>query len=147
MSLKTEIRPEAEYLSVNVTGKFLLKEAEQSFLHTLEAVIQHKSMKVLLDGRTITGKPATIERFFYGKFAANSVKAYKNRGVSPVTAFAYVLRPPVIDPQRFGETAAVNRGMHVRVFDNLEAAFEWLDIALPRKQAMGIHRKPQPGFT
>ena len=140
MSLKTEIRIEADYLSVSVGGKFSLKEAERSFLDTLEAVIQHKSMKVLLDGRTVIGKPATIERFFYGKFAANSVKAYKSRGVSPATAFAYVLKLPVIDPQRFGETAAVNRGMHVRVFDNLEAAFAWLDIAPPRKQAAGSHR-------
>ena len=140
MSLKTEIQPEAGYLSVTVTGKFSLKEAEQSFLDTLEAVILHKSMKVLMDGRTVTGKPATIERFFYGKFSANSVKAYKSRGVSAATTFAYVLKVPVLDPQRFGETVAVNRGMHVRVFDNLEAAFDWLDIVPPRKQAVGTHR-------
>ncbi len=144
MNLKTEFIFGAGYLSVIATGKFSLKEAEQSFLATLDAVIEHKTKKVLLDGRSVIGKPETIERFFYGKFAANSVKAYKGRGVSPATAFAYVLKHPLLDPQRFGETVAVNRGMHVRVFDNMEAAAKWLDIAPPHR-AHAIHPRTIEG--
>jgi hypothetical protein len=34
----------------------------------------------------------------------------------------------VLDPDRFGETVAVNRGMPVRVFDNLEEALKWLAV-------------------
>lgn len=138
MTMKTECKPDKGYLSVTVTGQFKLREAEQSFLTVLEAVIEHETKKVLLDARTVTGKPETIERFYYGKFVASSVRAYKVRGVSPATAFAYVLQEPVLDRQRFGETVAVNRGMHLRVFDNVEAAFKWLDVApLPRARAIG----------
>ncbi len=35
----------------------------------------------------------------------------------------------MLDPQRFGETVAVNRGMRIKVFDNPEEAFAWLDLA------------------
>ena len=42
--------------------------------------------------------------------------------------FAYVLKEPVLDPKKFGETVAVNRGMLIRVFDNPEEALQWLEI-------------------
>jgi hypothetical protein len=35
----------------------------------------------------------------------------------------------MLDPARFGETVAVNRGMLVRTFENPEDALGWLDIA------------------
>ena len=31
------------------------------------------------------------------------------------------------DPQRYGETVAVNRGMDVKTFETPEEAFEWLE--------------------
>jgi hypothetical protein len=34
----------------------------------------------------------------------------------------------MLDPEKFGETVAVNRGMLAKVFDNLEAALAWLEI-------------------
>jgi hypothetical protein len=43
-------------------------------------------------------------------------------------AFAYVLKEPVLDPQRFGQTVAVNRGMNVKTFDNVEQARTWLGL-------------------
>ena len=55
--------------------------------------------------------------------------SFASHGVSPATRFAYVLEEPMLDPDRFGETVAVNRGMIVRAFDNLEAARAWLAAA------------------
>ena len=52
------------------------------------------------------------------------VKAY---GIVP--RFAYVAHAPVRDPERFGETVAVNRGMNVKVFETPEDAMEWLTKA------------------
>jgi len=129
MRIQIEIRPERDFLKVVATGKFSLKEAERTFLEILEALILHQARKTIIDGRALIGKPATIERFCYGKFAANSVKMYHARGLHPFTKFAYVLIHPVLDPQRFGETVAVNRGMRIKAFDNPEDAFAWLDLA------------------
>ena len=119
----------SDYVYVTATGEFSLDEAQQRFLEMLESVAVAKLTKVLFDGRMLVGEPKMIERFYYGEFAARSVASFASRGVSPATRFAYVLEEPMLDPERFGETAAVNRGMIVRAFDNLEAARAWLGAA------------------
>ena len=118
-------------------GDFSLQEAKRIFLEMLEAVARHQVKKILFDGRRLTGDPETIERFYYGKFAADAVLQFKDRGVSPAIQFAYVLKEPVLDPHRFGETVAVNRGMLVKAFDNLEDALGWLGIAPANKPGAG----------
>ena len=137
MGIIIEIRPELSYLNVGAMGEFSLQEAKRTFLEMLEAVAQHQVKKVLLDGRRLTGDPQTIERFYYGKFAADSVWMFKDRGISLATKFAYVLKEPVLDPQRFGETVAVNRGMLVKAFDDLEDALGWLGIVPANKPDAG----------
>jgi hypothetical protein len=44
-------------------------------------------------------------------------------GVGRMAALA---RPDQIDPQRFGETVARNRGMNIRIFSELQPALSWL---------------------
>jgi len=127
MSIQLKIAFEQGFLKVNAKGKFSLNEAKRTFLEMLEAVARHKTGKVLFDGRKLDGKPETMERFYYGEFAAKTVASFADRGVSPATRFAYALREPVLDPRRFGETVARNRSMDVRAFDNLEDAIEWLE--------------------
>jgi len=95
----------------------------------LEAVARNKVGKVLFDGRGLAGNPKIMERFYYGEFAAQAVAKFTTRGVSRATKFAYVLEVPMLDPRRFGETVAVNRGMFVKAFDNLDDALGWLGIA------------------
>jgi len=119
----------SDYVYVRATGEFSLDEAQRSFVEMLESVAVAEPTKVLFDGRMLVGEPKMIERFYYGEFAARSVASFASRGVSPATRFAYVLEEPMLDPERFGETAAVNRGMIVRAFDNLEAARAWLGAA------------------
>jgi hypothetical protein len=133
MSMNLEICPESCFLRVTAMGNFSLEEAKRTFLEMLEAVARHKVKKVLFDGRTLTGEPETMERFLYGEFAAQTVRSFAPRGVSPATQFAYVLEEPVLDPGRLGETVATNRGMFVKVFDNPEDALGWLEIAPANK--------------
>jgi hypothetical protein len=115
-----------DLLDIIATGKFSLREAKRTFVEMLEAVALHDARKVLLDGRELIGNPEVMERFYYGEFAAKSVSEYSKRGVSSATAFAYVLREPVLDPDRFGETVALNRGMNVKTFKTLPEALQWL---------------------
>jgi hypothetical protein len=123
--MKLEIRLESDYLSTVVSGEFSLEEAKRVFLEVLDAVKRYKASKVLFDGRGIVGHLNTMERFLYGKFVAEAWC-----GVLPVVPmFAYVLGPTVLDPSRFGETVAVNRGMLVEAFDNPEEALQWLGVA------------------
>lgn len=114
-----------------LAGPFSLSDAQTTFMRILDALVQHQAKKVLVDGRAITGEPATMERFYYGKFVADALLDSINRGVGEVPQFAYVLVEPVRDRRRLGETVALNRGMFLKVFDNLGAAEQWLGIALP----------------
>ena len=129
MSMIQEISAESDFLYVRTAGEFSLPEAQKNFIGILDAIAQHKVAKVLFDGRQVTGEPQMMERFFYGEFAARWVARYAARGVSRATRFAYVLQEPVLDPGRFGETVATNRGMHLKAFDALEDACQWLQIA------------------
>lgn len=137
MGMILEIRAEPGLLYVEVAGDFSLEEAERTFREILEAVARHRVEKVLFDGRRLIGNPTTMERFYYGAFVAKSVARLGDSGVSPATQFAYVLTEPILDPRRFGETVAVNRGMFVKAFDNLEDALGWLRIAPAKKPDAG----------
>ena len=129
MSLNVQVQAEPGLLRVLATGKFSLVEAKEKFIEMLDAVERNDAKKVLVDGRRVKGNPKTIERFLYGEFAARAVARFMIEGaVRHVPQFAYVLHEPVLDPNRFGETVAVNRGMWVKVFDNLEDALKWLGL-------------------
>ncbi len=128
------MRPESDFLNVTAAGAFSLAEGKRTFLEMLKAVAEHKVRKVLFNGRKIEGEPETMERFYYGEFAANAFSDAAARGaVARSTRFAYVLEEPVLDPQRFGETVAVNRGMLLKAFDNMQDALAWLEILPPNK--------------
>jgi len=129
MGMLVEISTESGFLHVRAKGDFSLVEAKRTFVEMLEAVARNKVQKVLFDGQELVGNPRTIERFYYGEFAAEAVAKFKDRGMDRATQFAYVLKVPLLDPGRFGETVAVNRGMFVKTFDNLDDALGWLGIA------------------
>lgn len=133
MSMILTISAESGFLHVGAVGTFSLVEAKRTFIETLEAVARNKVGKVLFDGRGLVGNPKMMERFYYGEFAAQTVAKFKDRGVSRATQFAYVLEPPMLDPERFGEIVAENRGMFVKAFDDLDDALKWLGIAPANK--------------
>ena len=134
MSISIEVRAEPGVLYVAGSGQFTLAHARRKFLRILDAVDQNHATKVLFDGREVKGNPETIERFWYGEFVAKAVTRYMIEGaIRRAPQFAYVLHEPVLDPKRFGQTVAANRGMWVKAFDNLEDAREWL--RLPRDDA------------
>ena len=123
------ISAEASLLRVAATGRFSLREAKRTFVEVLGAVASHHSEKVLFDGRELKGEPTFIQRFYYGEFAADAVRKFRIDYSRSAPKFAYVLIPPVLDPNRFGEIVAVNRGMNVKSFDNIEDALGWLRLS------------------
>lgn len=126
MSMSITLSNNPQFLLAEATGRFSIKEGKRTFLEILDAVGRYQAKKVLFDGRKLVGEPTMMERFYYGEFAASEVaRLVKLRGCD-APRFAYVLKPPVLDPQRFGETVAVNRGMVVRAFESREEALAWL---------------------
>jgi hypothetical protein len=129
MSIRQEMHFESGLLKVVATGEFSLEEAKRAFLEMLEAVVQHHAGKVLFDGRNLKGKPAQIERFYYGYFAATeTISLVAKYRLPQAPRFAYVIHEPLRDPRKYGETVAVNRGMSVKTFETPEEASEWLGL-------------------
>ena len=91
----------------------------------LDIAVREGARRILMDGRAITGNPRALERYLYGKFAAEASNRMGNRIGEPLK-FAYVLTPPVLHPARLGELTARRRGMLVRVFEEMDDAREWL---------------------
>jgi hypothetical protein len=116
---------ETGYLRANLSGPFVLADAKQEFLFVIELLAQSRSGRVLVDGRALSGSPRAIERYLYSVFAARATQALQRDG-QRAPKFAYVLTPPVLDPQRMGEKLARERGMEVRAFESLPAAVMWL---------------------
>ena len=137
MRMVLQMLSESGCLYAKASGEFSLGEAESTFLEVVEEMERCKAGKVLLDGRAVNGDPKTVERFYYGEFAAGAVAEYAVRNGCAPPEFAYVLHVPILDPNRFGETVAANRGMRLKVFDDLELARDWLGI--------GPASAPHPG--
>jgi hypothetical protein len=123
-----KVTAEPRFLRVVTSGHFTLAEAERTFLQVIDAVALHKTDKVLFDGREVIGEPTIVQRFYYSDFAARTIARYAAESGNRWPQLAYVLEEPVLDPNRFGEKVARNRGMNMRVFDNLEEAFTWLEL-------------------
>ena len=115
-------------LNVDASGEFSLEDAKQAFVVMLEAITLYKAEKILFDGRNVKGKPKDSERFQYAEFVARETRRFVvEHKIHP--RFAYVMHQPLRDPERYGETVAVNRGMNVRTFEIQEDAIEWLTSA------------------
>ena len=119
------LQMEQDVFNAVVVGAFKLSLAEIQFIELLAEAVRCGATKILIDGEEITGNPTQFERFLYGEFVAEAVKRL---GAETVPVFAYVLHEPVLDPMRFGETVALNRGMNLKVFDDYDLAIDWLGV-------------------
>jgi len=121
-----QLHLEQGVLNAVVTGEFELALAKIQFVEILDEVVQSGATKVLIDGQQMPGKPGDFERFLYGEFVAKAtLEVMRERKIK--LRFAYVIHEPVRDPERFGENVAVNRGMDVKVFEDTNAAIQWLN--------------------
>lgn len=120
---------ESGYLHAKASGEFEIERAKARFADLVNEIEKIVARKVFVDGLAVTGDPLVIERFYYGEFAAEAINGLLMRGWTGATPqIAYVLKEPQLDPYRLGETVAVNRGVNIKVFDNHDEAFAWLNV-------------------
>ena len=67
----------------------------------------------------------TYERYDIATYFANLTR--QNEETSKLQ-IAVVGNPPLIDPNRFGETVAKNHGLNIKVSNEMEEAVSWLGI-------------------
>ena len=85
----------------------------------LAECIARKHQLLLIDWSQLeTQKVSTLDRY---RLAASTLTLSQD-----LAKVATVIPPEMIDPERFGERVAQNRGMNIRVFPEVKAAQLWL---------------------
>lgn len=101
-------------------GKVTLDRAVEMVMSAISYSREQKISKLLVVASALTGfkSPSLVKRWF---FICDWARA-SGGGVR----LALVVRPEMIDPQKFGVTVAANRGMHSDVFSEEPPARAWI---------------------
>jgi hypothetical protein len=112
-------RDEKRFVWAQLNGTWNLDELPPLLDSIRKECAARKCVLLLVDLLVLqNGEISTFERYKMGMAAASLAGG--------VGRMATLARPDQIDPQRFGETVARNRGMNVRIFEDEKAALSWL---------------------
>jgi hypothetical protein len=125
MSISYEIKPLPTHIHVKGEGSYVLADAVQIIGEALAAAGAHRQPRILIDARNITGDLSTMQRF---EFSEAVVQLYSCKPAGCAALIALVGNEPLLDPDRFGETVAVNRAVPVKVTTDIKEALDWLKI-------------------
>ena len=121
----TDVFDRDGYIEVVLKGPYTTAEFPWVYDQVLRAVEGRREPRVLLNLLAVEGMPSLLDRFLFGQTASLTLPR--------TLKLAAVAAEPLLDPQRFGERVAQNRGAWVRVFGSMAEAVEWLrnDSELP----------------
>ena len=126
MAFRTAVDKREDHVRFIITGLFEISSVSGTLEEILKEVADLKASKVLLDVRELQGIPSLWERFQFATIFTALYLKNRARGTIPVSHYAVLGKEPLIDPSRFGEKVARNRGISVSVFDSEEGALLWL---------------------
>jgi 2,4-dienoyl-CoA reductase-like NADH-dependent reductase (Old Yellow Enzyme family) len=113
-----EVMP--DYCCYRLSGHGPLAEAAGKVIEVITYAREQGMRKLLIDTTTWTGheSPGTLERY--------QVAAAFTRAAHSAVKMAMVVRPEMMDPQKFEVIVARNRGLVGNVFDSETEALAWL---------------------
>jgi len=108
------------YCCYRLSGHGSLEEAGSKVIEAITFSREQGMRKLLIDTTNWTGheSPTTTERF-------NLAAAFTTAAGSAVK-LAMVVRPEMMDPEKFEVRVATNRGLIGNVFDSEKEALAWL---------------------
>ncbi|HEU0053500.1 MAG TPA: hypothetical protein VFQ39_10000 [Longimicrobium sp.] len=128
MSLECRFERVGPILYCVIDGAFSVAAAKAVYRLVLDECVARGVTVLLLDCRGVEGRPTTMERFDFAEFAAAETVAAVDAGRTTAPKVALVGTIPLIDPRRFGETVALNRGAWIKVTTELDEATQWLGV-------------------
>ncbi|HEY2629210.1 MAG TPA: STAS/SEC14 domain-containing protein [Usitatibacter sp.] len=119
MSYHLQIEEHPKYLHAAASGANTAENVLRFLREAYEACLKQQASAVLLEMK-FEG-PALDTGSIYSVIAQRSDTGKQMRKV------AYVAQPEREAKSKFAETVAINRGVNVRLFSNVEAARKWLE--------------------
>ena len=98
------------------------EEFKRVLLTAIAASQESQRIHILIDGADVTGYLSDVDRFEIATYLSE----LNRQEETYFKAIAIVGNMPLVDPFRFGETVARNRGVNGRVFTDIKEAIEWL---------------------
>jgi hypothetical protein len=118
MSFHLQIEQRSGYLGARLTGAGDVEEAGRRFEIIIEHCKRTKNKRLLVDIRGVEGGFSFLDKYYLvGKLGLPA---------SYLVKVATVNTQEKIDPRRFGELVAHNRGLNLRAFTDYETAEKWL---------------------
>jgi len=125
--LKYSFNVNNSYLSVTVSGHFSLSEAKIMYTDALEYLLENDLSKLFFDVFKVKGEVATMDRYYFGEFAAFESLKFIGKGLRKI-AVTVCGEEPIIDPRRFGEIVARNRGLNLKVTTDKNESLQFLGV-------------------
>ena len=128
MAIAFKIENQPGYLLMIYEGVYLPSLAGEFTDQILETCKNHQPNKLLIDLRKVEGEMSTMDRFNLSVLAATKYFGAKLTRKIQSCRYAIVGSHPLVDPGRFEETVATNRGVNVKVFTEIKEALAWLEV-------------------
>ena len=125
MTIEFQTELHAWYVQLSCTGTYSMDALLNVFREAFRIGADAGMRAALVDARKLTGSPDALERYEIGVTAAK-LQSELNECI----VLAVVGVEPLVDPNRLGETVAVNRGMAGKVFEDIDDALDWLEQTL-----------------
>jgi hypothetical protein len=108
------------YCCYRLRGHGSLEDAAEKVIKVILFSRQQGLRNLLIDVTNWTGHqtPDIVERFYVARAFTEAA--------GPAMKLAMVIRPEMMDPNKFEVTVATNRGMNGNVFDSEKDALAWL---------------------
>jgi hypothetical protein len=125
--LKYSFKVKNNFLSVTVSGHFSLSEAKIMYADALECLLKKNVSKLFFDAFRVKGVVTTMDRYYFGEFAAFESLKYIGKGLKKISV-SICGEEPIIDPRRFGEIVARNRGLNLKVTTDKNESLQFLGV-------------------
>jgi hypothetical protein len=129
MELDTETLP--FYVHARLRGRLNMALMPRTLARVVAACAAAERVAVLLDASELEGSLSTMDRYRLSVDLADRARDFALAQGGRQLRIATLANPSLIDPRRFGENVAVNRGADVRVFTGAGEAIAWLREYFP----------------
>jgi len=122
LSIESSFRVLPSHLQLDCTGVFAQDDALALYTQAFGLAVEHGRDRVLIDARGVAPpEPSLMQRYDQAVHVAGMHQRHM-----PRIRLAILGAEPIIDPHRFGEIVATNRGANVKVFTDPQLALDWL---------------------
>lgn len=119
MAIKYAFICENHFLRVIASGKDDdLEQVQEYGMAVIKAAVENDASKVLCDERELEYTLGTFDTYESARIIAEAAPN--------IVKVAIVCKSENIGDAKFWETVATNRGLHIRIFNNIEDAQAWL---------------------